>query len=407
VSQAETEAVLAAHLGEHGVSVERGTELVGLEQRAERVAARLVRDGSVETVAAAYAVGCDGGESMVRRLLGVAFRGGRYPQRFALADVSVDGDLAPGQVHTYLGRRGMLFLFPLGAPAPWRVLGLLPATAPDGAPTLPAVQAITDEFTGGAVQLRDPVWLSEFRLRHRLADRYRVGRVFLAGDAAHVHSPAGGQGMNVGIQDAANLGWKLALVAAGRADPALLDSYEAERRPVGRALLAFTDRLFTIATSTGAPVALARTRLAPLILPLLATVRPLRAAGFRRIADLDVGYRRSPAVDRGSPVRRPLPGDRLPDAATGDTTLHRLIGTPGFHLLLAGPVGDVVHPVVTVHRLQPADPAWRRLRIRGAAQLLIRPDGHLAYRTDTANLTGLRAHLDRWLPVAPVSSKDG
>jgi 2-polyprenyl-6-methoxyphenol hydroxylase-like FAD-dependent oxidoreductase len=414
VSQAETEAVLAAHLAEHGVPVERGTELVGLEQRPDRVVGHLVRGGTARTVEqaeAAYAVGCDGGGSTVRRLLGVGFRGGRYPQRFALADVSVDGDLPPGQVHSYLGRRGMLFLFPLGSPAPWRVLGLLPEARPDTEPdpgpdgelTLAAVQAVTDEFTGGRLRLRDPVWLSDFRLRHRLADRYRVGRVFLAGDAAHVHSPAGGQGMNVGIQDAANLGWKLALVAAGRADPALLDSYEPERRPVGRALLAFTDRLFTIATSTAPPVAVARTVVAPRLLPLLARVRPLRAAGFRRVAELDVAYRRSPAVARTGPVRRPAPGDRLPDAAAGDTTLHELVGTPGFHLLLAGPVPGVDHPAVPVSRLHPTDPAWRRLHIRDAAQLLVRPDGHLAYRADTADPAGLRAYLDRWLPTVRTS----
>jgi 2-polyprenyl-6-methoxyphenol hydroxylase-like FAD-dependent oxidoreductase len=398
-SQAETEATLAAHLAERGLAVERGTELVGLDQPGDRVSCVLARASGTEVAEAAYVVGCDGGGSTVRRLLGVGFQGGRYPQRFALADVTVDGDLPAGQVHAYLGRRGILFLFPLGSPAPWRVMGLLPDAEPDGELSLPVVQALADEFTGGALRLRDPVWLSDFRLRHRLADRYRVDRVFLAGDAAHVHSPAGGQGMNVGIQDAANLGWKLALVARGHADPALLDSYEPERRPVGRALLRFTDRLYTIATSTRAPVAAARTHLAPRLLPLVVRVRPLRAAGFRRVADLDVAYRRSPAVTNQGPARRPAAGDRLPDAPAGGSTLHTLVGAPGFHLLLAGPVDTVAHRAVTTHRLDRRDPAWTRLRLRDAGQLLVRPDGHIAYRADDSDTTGLRTYLDRWLPA--------
>ena len=392
-SQAETEAVLAGWLAERGLQVERGTELVGLTQCGDRVRCDLSRAGRVDRVEAAYVAGCDGGGSTVRRQLGVGFRGGRYPQRFALADVSVDGDLTPGQVHSFLGRRGILFLFPLGSPAPWRVLGLLPDTGRDGELTLDTVQAVTDEFTGGRLRLRDPVWLSEFQLRHRLADRYRVGRAFLAGDAAHVHSPAGGQGMNVGIQDAANLGWKLALVVRGRADPALLDSYEPERRPIGRKLLLLTDRLFTIATSTRAPVALARTHLAPRLLPLAASIRPLRAAGFRRIAELDITYRRR----ADGPARRPAAGDRLPDAPSGDTTVHALIGPPGFHLLLAGPTDPLAHPGIAVHRLHQEDPAWDRLRIGEAVQILVRPDGHIAYRADNTDLDGLRTYLDRWL----------
>ena len=246
--------------------------------------------------------------------------------------------------------------------------------------------------------MRDPAWLSDFRLRHRLADRYRSGRVFLAGDAAHVHSPAGGQGMNVGIQDAVNLGWKLALVAFATAAPVLLDSYEPERRPVGRALLRFTDRLFGIATTTRPPISLARTTVAPYVLPLAMRIRPVRAAGFRRIADLDVTYRRSAAGPDLGPVRRPAAGDRLPDAGTQRGTLHSRLGAPGFHLLLAGPVDAVAHPAVAVHRLQPQDEAWARLRVRTVAQILVRPDGHIAYRADQADAAGLHGYLSRWLP---------
>jgi hypothetical protein len=302
----------------------------------------------------------------------------------------------------------MLFLFPLGQPRPWRVMGMLPpaGTASDEV-TLESVQALVDEYAT-ELRLRNPAWLSDFRLRHRLAARYRLGRVFLAGDAAHVHSPAGGQGMNIGIQDAVNLGWKLAVVSGG-ADPTLLDSYEQERRPVGRAAVEFTDRLFSLATSSRAPVRAARTVLAPRALPILTRVRPLRAAAFRRVADLDVSYRRSPAVldarSRFAPA--PRAGDRLPDAAAGPgITLHQLVGASGHHLLLCGfrhrwnlcSLDESAQtPGLSIHYLEPgaAAAALDRLRVRRQAQLLIRPDGHVAYRADDLDLTGLRAYLDR------------
>jgi 2-polyprenyl-6-methoxyphenol hydroxylase-like FAD-dependent oxidoreductase len=402
ISQAETEAALDAHLTHRGVVIERGTELLALEQQEARVTCQLKTADGAETVEAAYVVGCDGAASTVRRLLGIGFTGGRYPQRFALADVHVDGDLPPDRIHSYLSRRGIMFLFPLGRPAPWRVMGVLPSAQPDDDLTLPAVQAIVDEFTGGGLRLHDPAWVSDFRLRHRLADRYRSGRAFLAGDAAHVHSPAGGQGMNVGIQDAVNLGWKLAMVARGTASPDLLDSYEPERRPVGRALLSFTDRLFSLATTTRPPVSTLRTTIAPYAVPLATRLRPLRAAAFRRIAELDVTYRHSPAVQDTKPARRPAAGDRLPDARTHSGTLHSLIATPGFHLLVAGPVHDVAHPALAVHRLEPRDQAWTMLRLRTVAQILVRPDGHIAYRTDQADTTGLRAYLNHWLPAKPA-----
>ena len=140
-------------------------------------------------------------------------------------------------------------------------------TPPDAPVVLEEIQALAGTYTGGTVRLHDPVWMTNFRLHHRAATRYRAGRVFLAGDAAHVHSPAGAQGMNTGIQDAVNLGWKLAQILRDGTDPALLDSYEAERAPIGRMVLRFTDRAFTIVASTNPIVRLARTRFAPAVTP--------------------------------------------------------------------------------------------------------------------------------------------
>ncbi len=311
ISQAETEAVLNEHLAARGIHVERGVELVDVNTNAEDVSCTLHhRDGGTEQLRVRYVVGCDGAHSSVRRLARIPFEGGSYAQTFVLADLEVDPDLERNTAHAFVGSRGMLFFFPLGRPASWRMLGLRPSTLGAAAneespePPLDDLQAIADAFTGGTLRLRDPVWQTYFRLHHRQAVHYREGRVFLAGDAAHVHSPAGAQGMNTGIQDAWNLGWKLALVDRGLADDELLDSYEAERWPIGRFVLRFTDRATSIATSDRPSVRLIRTQLAPRVAPLVLRFSRGRAYGFRTLSQLRIHYRGSPAVHEGQPRLR-------------------------------------------------------------------------------------------------------
>jgi 2-polyprenyl-6-methoxyphenol hydroxylase-like FAD-dependent oxidoreductase len=436
VSQAETEAVLNEHLAERGVEVERSVELVTFSAGEQHVTCTLRHcDGSTERVRARYLVGCDGAHSSVRQGAGIPFEGGRYPQTFALGDLEADGDLEHGAAHAFVGAPGMLFFFPLGRPAPWRMLGMRPTVA--GAdereqdvaePSLADLQAIADAFIGGRLRLRDPVWLTYFRLHHRHAARYRTGRVFLAGDAAHVHSPAGAQGMNTGIQDAWNLGWKLALVDRGVADPALLDTYEAERRPVGRFVLRFTDRATAIATSPSPLLRLIRTQVAPRLAPLALRSKRGRALAYRTLAQLAIRYRRSPAVEEGTPTLRrgPKAGDRLPDARIAcdgqHSWLQEALATPTYHLLLCGSpldwdgnqvaaLQDRYAGLVAVHHLaREAAPgvlhdvhrqAFARLGVERTAHYLVRPDGHIGYRSGGPTLNnGLERYLARWLPGA-------
>ena len=435
LSQAETEALLNAHLAQRDVTVERGVELTDLDQGPDHVTCTLrARGGRIEHVDARYVVGCDGAHSSVRERASVAFAGGAYPQTFVLADLDAAG-LEPDVVHVYLAGAGMLFFFPLRVPAPWRLLGWPLSTRQHtpppigGTPTLAELQNLVEAYTTDALRLDEPVWGTYFGLQHRHARSYRDGRVFLAGDAAHVHSPAGAQGMNTGIQDAWNLGWKLALVAAGTADPDLLDTYQSERQPVGRNVLRFTDRTFTIATSSGAVSRLARTRVVPRLAPFATRFRAARAIGFRTLSQLAIDYRTSPAVEDGTPrLRRgPRAGDRLPDAPVHrdgrPTTLHRELAGPRYNLLLVGPahlgpvgpvgLDDRFGGIVAVHRLtRRSEPgslhdvvgdAHRRLGLRRAGQtahFLIRPDGHIAYRAAGTDLSGVRNHLARWLPGA-------
>ena len=165
--------------------------------------------------------------------------------------------------------------------------------------TTEEIQTLAAAYAEGRVQLRDPLWMTNFRLHHRAAAHYRAGRVFLAGDAAHIHSPAGAQGMNTGIQDAVNLGWKLAHTVRRLVRPSVLDTYETERAPIGRTVLRFTNRAFTVATSMNIAVRVARARLPPLALPVVLGPRHLRRYAFRTVSQLGIGYRRSPLSTDG------------------------------------------------------------------------------------------------------------
>lgn len=426
ISQAETERILGDHLADRGVAVRRGLELTDLTEVDGGVRCRLRQDDGTEAaVHASYVVGCDGARSTVRERAGIDFVGAAYPQTFVLADLEADG-VEPGVAHAFLSGLGMLFFFPLGRPATWRVLAMRQRgdPTPPGQPVrLDEVQRLVDAYTGGRVRLRDPVWMTNFRLYNRGATRYRAGRVFLAGDAAHIHSPAGAQGMNTGIQDAVNLGWKLGLVVGGRADPALLDTYEPERAPVGRRVLRFTDRAYTISTSTAPPLPFVRTTIAPRLAPLALKAGRVRAYVFRVISQLAIHYRRSPLTAEGAhpPRRGPRAGDRLPDAPVvhdGQTTnLYRVLDASAWTVLLCGQatawdddelarIPDRYAAPVAVLRLSNrsgalTDPDGRLLRRLGvardaAAQYLVRPDGYLAYRAGGGDLGGLVRVLDRW-----------
>jgi 2-polyprenyl-6-methoxyphenol hydroxylase-like FAD-dependent oxidoreductase len=432
ISQAETEALMNEHLLARGVGVERGVELLGFSAGSEDVLCTLRQpDGTTEQVRAQYLVGCDGAHSSVRRGAGIPFEGGAYPQTFALGDVEIDGELEKGAAHAFPGARGLLLFFPLGSPTSWRVIGMRPPLLDEAGSqpeadklSLADLQAICDAFTGGALLLRDPAWLSYFRLQHRQTARYRAGPVFLAGDAAHVHSPAGAQGMNTGIQDAWNLGWKLALVTRGRAKAALLDSYEPERLPVGRFVLRFSDRASSIAISDSHLVRLVRTQVAPRLLPILLRFTRGRAFGFRTISQLGISYRTSPAVEEGRPRlgSGPKAGDRLPDLRIirdgRESWLHEALTPVAFHLLLCGldaawrpdevsRLRERYGKLMAVHKLtreaapgvlhDPNGSALTRLGAKQPAQYLVRPDGHIGFRSGGADLRGAEHYLDHWL----------
>jgi 2-polyprenyl-6-methoxyphenol hydroxylase-like FAD-dependent oxidoreductase len=312
IRQSETERILAEHLGRFGIAVERGVALADLMQ--DEGAVSVVLDhagGRRETASFAYVVGCDGAHSAVRRALGIAFEGEAFPMGFMLGEATLTPALPRGVALRALRPReddapDMLIAIPLPEKGRYRISTLAPGDGGAGGtdhgiqtdrpgPSLARLQEAADRLMPGELTLSDLGWSSSFRISMRLAERYRVGRAFLAGDAAHIHPPTGGQGMNTGIHDAYNLAWKLALVVSGRAGEGLLASYEAERRPVGADVVARTKT---------ASMSLGREREKP-----------------HRLADTQilVAYRASPvvaeAITEAVSDDAPRAGDRAPDAA--------------------------------------------------------------------------------------------
>ncbi len=442
VSQAETEAILGEYLASHSVTVERGIELARFDMDTDSVHCALHhQDGRTEHVHAGYLVGCDGAHSTVRHGAGIPFRGGDYLEDFVLGDVEAAGPIDPDTLHAFAGRHSFAMFFPLGSPTTWRVIAMPPGGSRarlDDAMTselsLDELQTIVDGATGGSLRLHDPAWLTHFRLHHRQTARYRGGRAFLAGDAAHIHSPVGAQGMNTGIQDAWNLGWKLALVVRGRADTRLLASYEAERWPVGRVLLRTTDRVFTLFArmmASGAFAAWFRREVASRILPRVLSSKRLRAAAFRFVSELGIRYRASPAVTEGAPRLRagPKAGDRLPDGPLRrdgrPTSLQQELAAPQLHLLLCGATNawdlEQISSLCTryagllaVHSLTREEQAGAlvdgsgevlvRLGVRDAAQYLARPDGYIGFRCAGVDLGALSRYMTRWFRTAPTAA---
>jgi 2-polyprenyl-6-methoxyphenol hydroxylase-like FAD-dependent oxidoreductase len=309
--QDEHERLLVERLAGFGVAVERRTELVGFEDASGIVNARLRRaDGGEEVCDAAYIAGCDGARSLVRETLGTGFPGGTYRQLFYVADVRAEGPAIDGELHIDLDEADFLAVFPLTGAGHARLIGTVRDERADHADTLKFEDVSDRAMRNLKVSVQQVNWFSTYHVHHRVAERFRRGRAFLLGDAAHIHSPAGGQGMNTGIGDAINLAWKLAMVVAGRAPDGLLDSYEAERIGFARRLVATTDRAFTFATAEGRVADVLRTRVVPLLFPMVARFNGARAFMFRTVAQIMLNYRDGP-LSAGT-AGHVHGGDRLP-----------------------------------------------------------------------------------------------
>ena len=390
VSQVETERVLEEAFLAAGGRIERPVALVGVE--GDRA---LLRGPAGEEAAPfRWLVGCDGAHSVVRKAAGLSFAGAPYPQTFLLADARIAWDQPP-KLRFLLTADGLMVLFPLVDDV-YRLIASGGA-AVAGEPTLAGFQARFDAASPDPGRLHDPTWLASFRLHHRGVDRYRAGALFVAGDAAHIHSPAGGQGMNTGIQDAVNLGWKLAMVARGEAPEALLGSYDAERRPVGRRLLEVTDRMFGAMATPSRPLIALRNLVVPFAAPKLLASRTVRRRAFRFVSQLAIRYRSSPVVAADAPgwAAGPAPGCRAPDAPLGAGTLLAALRDADHRLLVFGGAFEAALPPWVRPFAVPADAEAVRAAygVDGPALYLLRPDRHVAFRARSLDPAPLQAFL--------------
>ncbi len=451
IPQWRTEQVLRGRLASLGGTVELGRELVGLDQDDGGVTGTVAdrSTGAVEEVRAAFVIGCDGGHSSVRTLAGITMRGDSHKEHFVLGDVEIDGLPADGYSFAWFDGDRYLAADPLCGTGTWQVQASARPGA-DGTVEPASVELFQRLFAERGlpqVRLRNATWLSTFSPRVAIVDRYRAGRVLLAGDAAHVHSPAGGQGMNTGIQDAYNLGWKLAAVLRGAAGDRLLDTYQEERMPVARAVLDGSDVGHSAIFSPHPVMTFLRDRVLVPALRLPAVQRAI----LDNVAELGVGYRGSSlaresdavGLDRAGEAagvldharfrRGPHAGDRAPDAhgRHGDTGAPTRVfdlfrGTHFTLLLFDGPAGtsagydrlaatarrvraalgeDVrAHVVVPGDRrpaglsdvdvlLDPDRDVHRRYAAAAESLYLVRPDGYVAFRSQPATVEPLLDYL--------------
>ncbi len=462
LEQRTTEQILLAKLKDLGVLVERNTELVSLNidsegarvalgrrdqpPGAERKTLRLTQidyadspagshgdstDASDRPPAAAtrqesfrFVVGCDGARSTVRHLLGIEFRGGTYEHVFLLADARVraaqlSGDIGRSFLTICVSEFGPTAIFPLPGPDRFRVISVVPsdlAVDRDHIPDLGHVQEITRRNSGMELEFSEPEWISVYRLHHRRALAFRKGPFLIAGDAAHVHSPAGGQGMNTGIQDAWNLGWKLAMRLRNPGAETLLDTYHEERHRVAGEILAFTDRFFQAAVSANPLARRARLLAAPLGLRIVSKLPRLRRLLLRRVSQVELHYRGLRLASRAPRSLRfgPRPGSRAPGGLVCDARgeahdLHELLEPGKFHLVSfpdreglgwderlllprasfrrlvilpggsASPATSADRPDETFYYDDPGPRSLRSaFRVRHPLWVVIRPDGHVA-----------------------------
>jgi len=393
--QDQHERLLIDRLLGFGVSVERRTELIGFVEEGDRVTARLQGpDGREAICEASYIAGCDGARSKVRETIGTGFPGGTYRQIFYVADVDAAGPAVDGELHVDLDEADFLAVFPLAGRGRARLIGTVRDERADHADTLKFEDVSDRAINHLKVQVERVNWFSTYHVHHRVTEHFRRGRAFLLGDAAHIHSPAGGQGMNTGIGDAINLAWKLAAVLAGRAPDSLLDSYEAERIGFARRLVSTTDRVFSFVTAEGRIADIVRTRIAPALFPKAIAFEAVREFIFRTVSQITLNYRDKP-LSAGA-AGHVHGGDRLPWVPINGADNFAPLTAMNWQVHVYGEVGAKLagwcaDNDVSLHAFD-WRPEHHAVGLARSATYLLRPDTYVAL----ADASGAPAALERY-----------
>ena len=408
--QDQQEEMLEKQLANLGVAVERSTELVSFEQSPTGVRAQLKKtNGEKELCEATYLAGCDGAHSAVRQQLCTGFPGGTYQETFYVADLCSKGEFHNGEVNIALDAADFLAIFPLKGTGSMRLVGTIRPEAINKEP-LEWKDVSEGIIKRLKIDVEEVKWFSTYRVHHRVAAYFRKGNVFLLGDAGHIHSPVGGQGMNTGIGDAVNLAWKIGAVINDKAPVAMLDTYEPERMAFARQLVATTDRAFTFVSARGFFATQIRIHVVPLLLPLLFKFAAVRRLLFRTVSQTAINYRQS-SLSSGS-AGEVKGGDRLPwvpmnggsDNFAGLTTLK-------WQVHVYGEVPASIQTFCNERNVKLHVFSWnisaKTAGLKKNAVYVIRPDGHIGIAAPDANLVKITAYFDKWSigVLAPVKSK--
>lgn len=401
LSQDQHERLLTERLGELGVKVEWETELIDFADRDDHVTARTRQSDGGEGVAdATYIVGCDGARSAVRQTMGAEFPGGTYRQVFYVADIAGRGPAMNGEGHVALDEADFIVVIAMDDGEHARLIGVVSDERAARAESLTFADVSQKAIRALDLTVDKVNWFSTYHVHHRVADHFRKGRAFLAGDAGHIHSPAGGQGMNTGIGDAINLAWKLAAVIHDHAPDELLDSYEAERIGFARQLVQTTDRAFTFVTADGRIAEFLRTRIAPLVFPLASRIDSVVELLFRTISQTMLNYRGGPLSD--GVAGKVHGGDRLPWAPTAGVDNFDSLASIDWQVHVYGaPRPELADWCasrgIALHAFQ-----WTReydaIGLARDAAYLLRPDSYVAL----ADSSGSARTLDRYFAARGI-----
>jgi 2-polyprenyl-6-methoxyphenol hydroxylase-like FAD-dependent oxidoreductase len=395
--QDEHETLLIKRLGALGIEIERQTELADFEDRGGEIHATL-RKAEIEEVATfAYLAGCDGARSRVREVLGTGFPGGTYDHLFFVADVEAAGSPMNGELHVDLDDADFLAVFPLQQTGRARLIGSVRDDVAQDHEHLEFEDVQGRALHNLRIEVKKVNWFSTYRVHHRVAQQFRKGRAFLLGDAAHIHSPVGGQGMNTGIGDAVNLAWKLAAALNEPRSSPLLDSYEPERIAFARRLVATTDRAFTAVTSDTAFARFVRTKAIPVLAPGLVRVPAIRRFVFRTVSQIAVNYRDSP-LSRGE-AGKLHGGDRLPwvNIGLGEQDNFAALASMDWQIHVYGDPAPGLQALALGRKIPLHIFPWRAAMVQAGlrpnAAYLIRPDGYIGLADSGGSATAIGAYL--------------
>lgn len=424
ISQSITEQILLNYIQKQNVQVEQQTKLLSFSQTDDAIEATITNQQSkiIENCRCRYIVGCDGAHSTVRHALAIPFEGAAYKQEFILADATLEWPLKRDKgFMAFFDKTGVFIHVQLNNNTS-RVMGARIGkenNSNDAPPTVNEIEELGKAITHTNIKLSNVAWMSRFHLHHRAVKQYQEGRAFLAGDAAHIHSPVGGQGMNTGIQDATNLAWKLAFVINKKAPEELLSTYNIERQRVGEVLVKTTDRIFGFMTSTDFFTSIFRLFLLPIIFKLIGKIVFLQKKMFHFISQLGIHYQPNAFVYENTTnadamfLSGPKAGYRAPDAPIKHTSLFEIFSNTPCNILIFSAKHEITSDVENkIKNLERLDKTWfaihkfqksaeteiifSRYSISSSGIFFIRPDGYIGFRVFGMDIDGVLEYINKF-----------